>query len=140
MVANNNDIDLIGSEKYKAVLHLLKIIGAKQFNHLLLSHDWTFIHDQWQVQMWGRLFSKIPPENFIYYSPRLSFNGYKIIPGIDGNMFLPANKRYKGTLKGISQIIESATDKIDKEFKVKGKKEFSIAFLSHGPYGVPMKV
>jgi len=28
-------------------------------------------------------------------------------------MFLPANKRYKGTLKDISQIIESAIDKID---------------------------
>jgi len=140
MIANNDDKDLIGSEKYKTVLHLLKIIGAKQFNHLILSPDWTFIPDQWQVQMWTRLFFKIPPENFIYYSPRLSFNDYKIIPGIDGNMFLPANKRYKGTLKDISQIIESAIDKIDKEFKVNGKKGFNIAFLSDGPYGVPIKI
>jgi len=139
MIANNNDKDLIGSEKYKAVLHLLKIIGAKQFNHLILSPDWTFIPDQWQVQMWTRLFSKIPPENFIYYSPRLSYNDYKIIPGIDGNIFLPINKRYKGTLKNIPQIIENAIDKIDKEFKVKGKKKFNIAFLSDGPYGVPVK-
>ncbi len=140
MIANNNDRDLIGSEKYKTALHLLKIIGAKQFNHLILSPDWTFIPDQWQVQMWTRLFFKTPPENFIYYSPRLSFNDYKIIPGIDGNMFLPANKRYKGTLKDISQIIESAIDKIDKEFKVNGKKGFNIAFLSDGPYGVPIKI
>ena len=140
MIANNNDKDLIGSEKYKTVLHLLKIIGVKQFNHLILSPDWTFIPDQWQVQMWTRLFSKIPPENFIYYSPRLSFNNYKIIPGLDGNMFLPANKRYKGTLKDISQIIKSAIDKIDEEFKVKGKKGFNVAFLSDGPYGVPIKI
>jgi nickel-dependent lactate racemase len=140
MIANNNDKDLIGSEKYKTVLHLLKIIGAKQFNHLILSPDWTFIPDQWQVQMWTRLFFKIPPENFIYYSPRLSFNNYKIIPGLDGNMFLPANKRYKGTLKDISQIIKSAIDKIDEEFKVKGKKGFNVAFLSDGPYGVPIKI
>ena len=140
MIANNNDKDLIGSEKYKTVLHLLKIIGVKQFNHLILSPDWTFIPDQWQVQMWTRLFFKIPPENFIYYSPRLSFNNYKIIPGLDGNMFLPANKRYKGTLKDISQIIKSAIDKIDEEFKVKGKKGFNVAFLSDGPYGVPIKI
>jgi len=26
------------------------------------------------------------------------------------------------------------------EFKEKGKKEFNIAFLSDGPYGVPVKV
>ena len=139
MIANNNDKDLIGSEKYRAVLHLLKIIGAKQFKHLILSPDWTFIPDQWQVQMWTRLFFKIPPENFIYYSPRLSFNDYKIIPGLDGNMFLPANKRYRGTLKDISKIIESAIDKIAKEFKVNGKKGFTIAFLSDGPYGVLLK-
>ena len=139
MIANNNDKDLIGSEKYRAVLHLLKIIEAKQFKHLILSPDWTFIPDQWQVQMWTRLFFKIPPENFIYYSPRLSFNDYKIIPGLDGNMFLPANKRYRGTLKDISQIIESAIDKIAKEFKVNGKKGFTITFLSDGPYGVLLK-
>ena len=140
MIANNNDKDLIGSEKYKAVLHLLKIIGAKQFNHLILSPDWTFIPDQWQVQMWTRLFNKISQKNFIYYSPRLSFNDYKILPGIDGNIFLPVNKRYKGTLKDAAQMIENAMNEIDKEFKVKGKKEFSIAFLSDGPYGVPVKL
>jgi hypothetical protein len=39
MITNNNDKDLIGSEKYKTVLNLLKIIGAKQFNHLILSLD-----------------------------------------------------------------------------------------------------
>ncbi|MBE3089188.1 MAG: nickel-dependent lactate racemase [Actinobacteria bacterium] len=139
MIANNNDIDLIGSEKYKTVLHLLKIIGAKKFTRLILSPDWPFIPDQWQVQMWTRLFSKIPPENFIYYSPRLSFNDYKIIPGVDGNIFLPANKRYKGTLKDISQIIESAINKIDNEFKLKGKRGFNISFLSDGPYGIPIK-
>ena len=110
MIANNNDKDLIGSEKYRAVLHLLKIIGAKQFNRLILSSDWTFIPDQWQVQMWTRLFSKIPPENFIYYSPRLSFDDYKIIPGIDGNIFLPRSERYKGNFKDAAQVMEKAVE------------------------------
>ena len=110
MIANNNDKDLIGSEKYRAVLHLLKIIGAKQFNRLILSSVWTFIPDQWQVQMWTRLFSKIPPENFIYYSPRLSFDDYKIIPGIDGNIFLPRSERYKGNFKNAAQVMEKAVE------------------------------
>lgn len=47
-------------------------------------------------------------------------------------MFLPVNKRHKGILKDISRIIESAIGKIDKEFKVNGKKGFTIAFLSNG--------
>ena len=139
MIANNNDKDLIGSEKYKAVLHLLKIIGAKQFNHLILSPDWTFIPDQWQVQMWTRLFSKIPPENFIYYSPRLSFNDYKIIPGVDGNIFLPRSERYKGNFKNAAQVIEKAVEAAICELKNAGQEKIRIAYLVDGPYGVPVK-
>jgi hypothetical protein len=55
-------------------------------------------------------------------------------------MFLPVNKRYKGTFKDAAQMIENVMNKIEKELKVKGKKELSIAFLSDGPYGVPVKV
>ena len=139
MIANNNDKDLIGSEKYKAVLHLLKIIGPKKFNHLILSADWTFIPDQWQVQMWTRLFSKIPPENFIYYSPRLSFNDYKIIPGVDGNTFLPRSERYKGNFKNAAQVIEKAVEAAMYELKSTGQEEIRIAYLADGPYGVPVK-
>jgi len=139
MIANNNDKDLIGSEKYKAVLHLLKIIGAKQFNHLILSPDWTFIPDQWQVQMWTRLFSKIPPENFIYYSPRLSFNDYKIIPGVDGNIFLPRSERYKDNFKNAAQVIEKAVEAAIYELKSAGQEKIRIAYLADGPYGVPVK-
>ena len=139
MIANNNDKDLIGSEKYKAVLHLLKIIGAKQFSHLILSPDWTFVPDQWQVQMWCRLFSKIPPDNFIYYSPRLSFNDYKIIPGIDGNIFLPRSERYKGNFKNAAQVIEKAVEAAIYELKSAGQEKIRIAYLVDGPYGVPVK-
>ena len=139
MIANNNDKDLIGSEKYKAVLHLLKIIGAKQFNHLILLPDWTFVPDQWQVQMWTRLFSKIPPENFIYYSPRLSFNDYKIIPGVDGNIFLPRSERYKGNFKNAAQVIEKAVEEAIYELKSAGQEKIRIAYLADGPYGVLQK-
>ncbi len=139
MIANNNDKDLIGSEKYKAVLHLLKIIGAKQFNHLILSPDWTFIPDQWQAQMWCRLFDKIPQDNFIYYSPRLSFNDYKIIPGVDGNIFLPRSERYRGNFKNAAQVIEKAVEAAICELKSAGQEKIRIAYLVDGPYGVPVK-
>jgi nickel-dependent lactate racemase len=139
LIANNDDKDLIGSEKYKAILHLLKIIGAKKYNHLILSPDWPFIPDQWQMQMWARLFSKIPPENFIYYSPRLSFNDYKIIPGVDGNIFLPGSERYKDNFKHAAQVIEKAVEAAIYELKSTGQEKISIAYLVDGPYGVPLK-
>jgi len=139
MIANNNDTDLIGSEQYKAVLHLLKIIGAKQFNHLILSPDWTFIPDQWQAQMWCRLFDKIPQDNFIYYSPRLSFNDYKIIPGLDGNIFLPKSERYNDNFKNAAQVIEKALGAAINDLKSAGQEKIRIAYLADGPYGVPVK-
>lgn len=140
MVADNKDKDLIGSEKYKTVLHLLKIMGAKKFNRLLLSPYWTFIPDQWQVQMWSRLFSKIPQKNFIYYSPRLSSYDYEIIPGVDGNLFLPLSKRYKDNLKDTAQVIEKAVETIIYELSSAGQKALSLAYLADGPYGVPLKI
>ncbi|GAB4116529.1 MAG: nickel-dependent lactate racemase [Candidatus Caldatribacteriota bacterium] len=139
MMANNTDVDLIGSKNYRQVLSLFKSIGVKNFVQKILSTEWKFVPDQWQVQMWARLFSKIPQENFIYYSPRISPEDYKIIPGIDGNLFLPRDKRYKGTLKDIPQLIEKIIDSLIKKFEEKGKKEISIAFLKDGPYGVLIK-
>jgi len=89
--------------------------------------------------MWTRLFSKIPPENFIYYSPRLSFNDYKIIPGVDGNIFLPRSERYKGNFKNAAQVIEKAVGAAIYELKSTGQEKIRIAYLADGPYGIPVK-
>jgi len=136
MIANNTDIDLIGSKNYRKVLPLLKSMGAEKFTHLILSPKWKFIPDQWQVQMWARLFNKIPQESFIYYSPRISPDDYKIIPGVDGNIFLPATKRYKGDIKIIAQVVDKALKKAINEFNIKGKKKITLAYLADGPYGI----
>jgi hypothetical protein len=85
------------------------------------------------------LFSKIPPENFIYYSPRLSFNDYKIIPGVDGNIFLPRSERYKGNFKNAAQVIEKAVEAAIFELKSTAQEKIRIAYLADGPYGVPVK-
>ena len=89
--------------------------------------------------MWARLFSKIPPENFIYYSPRLSLNDYKIIPGVDGNTFLPKSERYKDNFKNAAQVIEKALEEAIYELKSAGQEKARIAYLADGPYGVPVK-
>jgi len=138
MIANNTDIDLIGSKNYRKVLPLLKSMGSEKFIQLILSPKWKFIPDQWQVQMWARLFSKIPQENFIYYSPRISTDDYKILPGIDGNMFLPVNKRYKGTLKDATKIIEKAVEVAIYKLKRAEQEKIRMAYLADGPYGVPL--
>jgi len=72
MAANATDVDPVGGPLYRTVLHLLSLYGAERFNQLLLSPDWSFIPEQWQVQMWARVFSKIPMDNFTYCFPHVS--------------------------------------------------------------------
>lgn len=137
MAADNRDPDPVGSPHYRTTLHLLKLIGPENFNRLILSGDWTFIPEQWQVQMWTRLFTKIPMDNFIYYSPQLTRDDYIYLPGIDGNLFLPAAERYQSGFHMISRVVEQAVQQwINREIK---PKCLAIACLIDGPYGIPVQ-
>lgn len=139
IVANTTDQDQIGSPTYRATLHLLKLIGPENYNRILLSPDWTFIPDQWQVQMWARLFAKIPLHNLIYYSPPMSAADYRILPCRDGNLYLPMEKRYHGNFSTIPEVVEAAVAEEVKRIKITEQREATIAYLADGPYGVPVK-
>jgi len=55
-------------------------------------------------------------------------------------MFLPANKRYKGTLKDTAQVIEKAVETAIHELKRAGQEKIRIVYLADGPYGAPFIV
>lgn len=138
MAANNTDADPVGSPRYRTVLHLLRQIGPERFNRLILSPDWTFIPEQWQVQMWTKLFAKIPLENFVYYSPQMTAADYEYLPGTDGNVFLPESQRYRGDLAAAARVVERAVAGRLEAAAAAGRGPLSIAYLSDGPYGIPM--
>jgi len=138
LVGNNTDIDPIGSAKYKTYLYLLKFLGAEGFNRLIRSPDWTFMPDQWEAQMWAKLFEKIPMDNFTYYSPYVSAADYEFLPGQDGNIYLPKADRYGDSLEHIPTVVEKALDKAIEQCAAKGNKNPTIACLSDGPYGIPV--
>jgi len=139
LFADNTDKDPVGSTSYKSVLYLLKILGAKKFNQLLLSSSWKLIHDQWQVQMWSRVFKKIPIDNLIYYSPQLSESDFVWIPAKDGNDFIPAESRYNFSYDNISTFINNCLAQLMNYKKDKGYQHVSVAYLRDGPYGILLK-
>ncbi|QTL99445.1 nickel-dependent lactate racemase [Iocasia frigidifontis] len=139
VAADNIDDDTIGSINYKTALYLLKRFGAEKFKKLILSSDWGFIPEQWQVQMWGKLFSRIRQDNMIYYSPQFSQGDYQNIPGLNGNKYLPVSKQYKDDVNNIPLFIENAVNKTIEQFKKQGREEIDIAYLIDGPYGVPIR-
>ncbi|HHU50548.1 MAG TPA: nickel-dependent lactate racemase [Firmicutes bacterium] len=135
IAADITDLDPVGSNNYRTVLHLLTLMGAEKFNKLLLSPDWTFVPDQWQVQMWAKVFQKIDMADLYYYSPQVPARDYQIIPGVNGNKFLPEELWYTGRPETIGLFIENA---IRSCLETPGAEEMTIAFLADGPYGVPV--
>lgn len=138
MAANNVDKDPVGSAYYRTLIHLLTLNGAKDFMHLITSEGWNFIPEQWQVQMWSKLFARIPMENFTYCAPHISQKDAAILPGIDGNLLVSAERRYSGNLDDVKDMVELAVAEAVRKYKAMGR-EPSIAFLKDGPYGVPVQ-
>ncbi|MCP4298922.1 MAG: hypothetical protein GY786_25395, partial [Proteobacteria bacterium] len=129
MGGDNTDTDPIGSLAYRTMLQILKLTGSDSFDRTILSPDWTFIPEQWQVQMWNRLFRIIPQNHFYYYSPQFRPEEYRICPGED---LRNLSDSY------VDSIPEQLTLAVEALVRKIGKKDISIAWMSDGPYGVPL--
>jgi len=143
MVADNRDVNPVGSDRYRTTLSLLKIIGADAFNRVLASADWTFMPDQWQVQMWAKVFKRIAMRDFVYFAPQLDDKDWRDLPGVDGRIFLPAERRTSPDLDDAGAVIECAVAAF------LAKRGFTaddvaagrcrVAWLADGPYGIPLQ-
>ncbi|HAK47413.1 MAG TPA: hypothetical protein DCO79_16025 [Spirochaeta sp.] len=127
MGADNTDDEAIGGSSYPAALQLLKIIGQGAFDQLILSPDWPFLIDQWQVQMWSRMFRIIPQDHFYYYSPQFSREDYRICPGE------PLTELSGQKNLSIPEQLTFAVDALQKKLG----RVVSICWMADGPYGVP---
>ena len=133
VAADTNDAaHPVGALSYRTVIQLLSILGPQKFMTLIKSEQWTFIPEQWQVQMWCKLFSKIPMRNFYFYSPHFKQEHYEAIPGVSlNNMNIDTNNNdvntfYNYALKDAAKCL------------AKDAKDLSIAILLDGPYGIPV--
>jgi hypothetical protein len=138
LAANNTDIDPIGSTKYRAGLQLLKVAGPTAFERMVLSPDWTFLPDQWEVQLWGKVFKKIPQDHFFYYTPQFTEKEYRIIPGRSGSESLSGGKKDNDP-NTVKMIIEACVETALEELRNQGIPSPSIVYLPDGPYGIPVK-
>ena len=135
---NNKDVDPVGSARYRTMLHLLKLIGPHQFVRLISSPDWEFVLQNSGRCRCGRLFSKIPMEHFVYCSPQLKEEDYRLVPGTDGNRY-PDGRASCGQSTDITTVLQAAIKDAVEQLKRAGQKEISIAYLADGPYGIPYR-
>ena len=143
LVARHSDRDPIGSQDYKKTLALLKRDGPKQFLRTIKSKDWTFTHDQWETQMWGKVLDRIGvDENLIYCSLEIPDEGYAILPGIPGLRYLTNEERTSGrpAEELMALMVERAVGAAIDTLRARLGRDPRILLLRDGPYGVPTNV
>ena len=130
LAACHTDSDPIGGVNYKRMLRLLGRLGPERFVDSILSPSWTFVPEQWEAQMWARLFKKIPPSNLIYCSLEIPEDSFSWIPGQDA----------RATVAGaasLQELVEKSLAWAVESLRFQSGQEPQIALLLDGPYGIP---
>jgi lactate racemase len=136
MAADCTDAEPVGKPGYRSVLPLLKGNDADAFIAMLKSAAWEFVPDQWQVQMWAKLFKVIDQDRFIFYAPQIQGKDYQILPGVDGTRFLAAEGQGSGRGAALQGFLEKALEETIRNMEKEGRRDLSIAWMADGPYGV----
>ncbi|MDY6913131.1 MAG: nickel-dependent lactate racemase [Planctomycetota bacterium] len=121
----------IGGRNYKDMLRLLACLGPAGFMNKILSDDWTFVPDQWQVQMWAKAFAKLGGSKNLYIcAPRLEDSPEDLIPEVN---VAAQTKRMEGESdvdfaeRSLQQTVEQVIVPSD-----------SVLVLPDGPYSIPV--
>ena len=128
----HTDPDPIGSTNYKRMIRILEEKSPEKFIDSILSPGWNFVPDQWEAQMWAKLFQKIPMENLIYCTFDISEESFSKIPGRDARTIIPE-------AKDLQELAEQSIDWVYKKLSLSLGQEPLIAFLADGPYGIPFE-
>lgn len=136
IIADHTDTDPVGSTAYRTLSHLLRLFGAEKFEQLLNSPDWPFVPDQWQVQMWARLFKKIPLDHLIFYAPQLTPADYAQLPGRDGREFLQEADAHLDPAAKMAAVVSRVWSWQQRRDDI--QQPVTAVFLADGPYGIPV--
>jgi len=129
LLAHNQDNEPIGSQYYQDLMQKMIEVGLGNFYPLICSSDWTFTHDQWEVQKWEQVFLKIGGfHQLIYCTANILPKVLQTLPGISGYEFNNAAP------KDIGLMVQNAIfDCFSK------KRNPSMVFIKEGPYVVIKK-
>lgn len=133
LVADLTDRDAVGGENYKQVLKLMTSLGPQDFLKKILADDWTFIPEQWEVQMWAKVFVQMDNcDNFYTCAPQLEDCDDSLIP--EANIAsqikrLPAESNVDYTQRMTQSVIDQLTKKTP---------DSQMLILPDGPYAGPI--
>ena len=138
VAADNRDAEPIGGPEYKTLIHLLKLQGPDGYIEILRSPSWNFTKDQWEPEVWGRVLRKVGEEGLIYCTSDIPQKDFAFLPGISGYEFLTPGAKKKDRAQKVQEMVQNAVIYCVQSYR-QGQTTPSFAFISEGPYAVPMK-
>ncbi len=137
LLANNVDVEPIGSQEYKTLLHLFKILGPDGYISMLKHPDWVFTKDQWEPEMWGKPMRKVGIDGLIYCSTQIPEEDFKIIPGINGWDCINGQENFSSEKEKAAAMLQNAVIYAAHHPRFEGRTP-TMAFVEEGPYAIPM--
>lgn len=131
LAAHHTDHDPIGGKNYKQMMRFLGEVGTETFCQKILDAEWTFVPEQWEAQMWTRLFKKTAPENLLYCTLDIPRDAFSWLPERDARTIVPeAGSLQELVEKSLNWAVEKKSEELGRDPKV--------AVLTDGPYGIPV--
>lgn len=126
----------IGSANYRVTLALLKLLGSDRFINLIKSSAWVFLPEQWQVQLWAKVYKKTDMDKSYFFAPQIESEDFALLPGVDMRSFLAKDSPiYDRDI--YSKAIEGALKDIEKRTG-KRLEDMRIYYIEAGPYSIPL--
>ena len=135
LATDNRDEEPIGGPEYKSLLHMLKIQGADHYMRMIGAPGWRFTKDQWEPEMWAKVFRKIDEERFFYCTHTIPRETYDLLPGQCGLDCL-TEESCGSPVRTVREMVETALRFAVADYRKKGV-EPSVAFIREGPYAIP---
>lgn len=135
VATDNRDEEPIGGPEYKSLLHLLKMQGADQYMRLLTAPGWCFTKDQWEPEMWAKVFRKVAPEDFFYCTHTIPREDYCLIPGRCG-LDLLGSQTPRAAAADVATMVQNAVLHAVASYRDRGI-EPTVAYIQEGPYAIP---
>ena len=136
LATDNRDAEPIGGPEYKSLLHMLKIQGADRYLKMIEAPGWRFTKDQWEPEMWAKVFRKIDEERFFYCTHTIPRETYDLLPGRCGLDCL-AEEGWCSPVQAVREMVETALRFAVADYRKKGI-EPSVAFIREGPTQSPV--
>ena len=89
------------------------------------------------MQVWAKLFARVPREHLFYYSPQTAPEDYAILPNVDPRPFLEGTAGL-APAERVARFVSAAVAHASARSETATGRAATVAYLADGPHGIPV--